>query len=215
VQHHDAGSPPGTSPRVRLAALAVLVAFLAVTAWLALRPLAVLWVSPANLDPFATIRADLADGPVRAARTLGSGMVRLAPLGVLLPLLARDLGGGRFRSLSRTVAAGAAVSFALEFCQSLVPSRVADVDTVILNTVGVALAHQLAYGPLRLLTGRDGAAAGSRRALRPVPSVPAARRPSRPSGTARRTPVPVRVATEREGRTPARGAALVRLTGGG
>ncbi|MDT0347215.1 VanZ family protein [Streptomyces litchfieldiae] len=155
MQHHPAAPiGPGVSPRVRVAALGLLAAYLLFVTWLALRPLNVMWVSPANVEPFATIRADFARGPAEAARTIGAGMLRMAPLGVLLPLLGRRLGGARFASLCRTVFAGGMISLALEFCQSLVPSRVADVDSIILNTLGVAVAHQLAYGRLRALVLR-------------------------------------------------------------
>ncbi|MDT0319344.1 VanZ family protein [Streptomyces millisiae] len=132
-----------------MTALVLLTLYLALTAYLSLRPLAVLWVSPANVEPLATIRAELRRGPEVALPALGAGMLRLAPLGVLLPLLGRRLGGPRLASLCRTVFAGAMIALAIEFCQSLVPSRTADVDTAILNALGIAVAHQLGYGLLR------------------------------------------------------------------
>ncbi|MDT0265307.1 VanZ family protein [Streptomyces sp. DSM 44915] len=127
----------------------LLLGYLLLVCWLALRPLTLLWVSPANLEPLATLRADLARGPVEAGRTVVAGLVRLAPLGVLLPLLGARLGGGRLLSLSHTVFLGATLSLGLEAAQTLAPSRVSDIDSVLLNTLGVALAHQVAYGPLR------------------------------------------------------------------
>jgi hypothetical protein len=136
---------------VRAGAFTVLCVYLLVVGWLALRPLSVMWVEPHNLEPLATIRADLARGPVEGARTIGAGMLRLAPLGVLLPLLSPRLGGGRFASLVRTVSGGFLLTAALEWSQSLVPSRVADVDTIILSTCGIGVTHLLCYGRLRAL----------------------------------------------------------------
>ncbi|MDT0308133.1 VanZ family protein [Streptomyces sp. DSM 44917] len=155
MQQHPSGrTRPGMGPRVRAAALVLLLAHLACVAWLAFRPRDVLWISPANLEPLATVRADLARGPGEALRTIGAGLVRLAPLGVLLPLLGRRVGGRRFLSLSRTAFVAAVIALAIEAAQSVSPTHVADVDSVLLNTLGAALAHQLAYGPLTALAGR-------------------------------------------------------------
>ncbi|WP_461034793.1 VanZ family protein [Streptomyces mayteni] len=153
-----------------MTALALLTLYLALTAYLSLRPLAVLWVSPANVEPLATIRALLRRGPEEAVPAISAGMLRLAPLGALLPLLGHRLGGTRLGSLCRTVFAGAMIALAIEICQSLVPSRTADVDTVILNALGIAVAHQLCYGPLRrrLLRGPDVPAPGARQEPRPA-----------------------------------------------
>ncbi|MFD5318076.1 VanZ family protein [Streptomyces sp. NPDC127098] len=167
MQHHPVGSSgPAISPRARMTALVLLTLYLALTAYLSLRPLAVLWVSPANVEPLATIRAELRRGPEVALPALGAGMLRLAPLGVLLPLLGRRLGGPRLASLCRTVFAGAMIALAIEFCQSLVPSRTADVDTAILNALGIAVAHQLGYGLLRSRLLRGPAAPAAARARR-------------------------------------------------
>ncbi|RBM04540.1 VanZ family protein [Streptomyces sp. PT12] len=153
MQHHPAGSTgPEAGPHPRLAALTLLLAYLVGVVWLALRPLDVLWVSPANLQPLATIRADVERGPGEALRTVGAGMLRLAPLGVLLPLLGKRLGGPRFASLIRTGFVGGMIALAIEGLQTLVPSRVADVDTVILNTLGIVVTHQLCYALLRART---------------------------------------------------------------
>jgi VanZ family protein len=78
---------------------------------------------------------------------------------VLLPLLGRGLGGPRFASLARTGFVAAMIALAIEFLQSQVPSRVPDVDAVLLNTLGVAVTHQLCYGPLRALA-REGTKEG-------------------------------------------------------
>ncbi|MEV1011285.1 VanZ family protein [Streptomyces sp. NPDC049881] len=152
MQPQTAGSTGSAAGRrVRLTALTLVALHLSLVSWLALRPLSVVWVAPGNMQPFATISADLGRGPLEAVGAIGGGMLRLAPLGVLLPLLGRDLGGSRFMSFGRTVFAGVMVSLALEYCQSVVPSRVADIDSVILDTAGIALTHQLVYGALRRL----------------------------------------------------------------
>ncbi|WP_328769081.1 VanZ family protein [Streptomyces sp. NBC_00286] len=127
--------------RIRAAGGVLLVAHLALVAWLTLRPLDVPWVSAANLRPFASIRADLALGPEAAARNIGKGLLLLAPLGVLLPMTRGSLAVSPLLSLLRTVAAGALLSMAIELLQTGVPGQVVDVDSLLLNTVGVALAH--------------------------------------------------------------------------
>ena len=162
--------------RTRWGASVLLLCYLLLVVWLALRPLSMLWVSPANLEPLATIRADLARGPEEASRTLAAGLLRLAPLGVLLPLVGARLGGGRLLSLARTVFAGTMVSLGLECGQTLAPSRVCDVDSVLLNTLGVALTHQLCYGLLRRFALPRAPSSGVPRAGRAAvpPPVPAA-----------------------------------------
>ncbi|MFF9406701.1 VanZ family protein [Streptomyces anandii] len=127
--------------RVRVTGGVLLVAHLALVAWLTLRPLDLPWVMPANLRPLATVRADLALGWPEAARRLGEGLALLAPLGVLLPLAHGRLDVSPLASLARTVAAGALTSLGIALLQTGVPGRVVDVDTLLLNTVGVVLAH--------------------------------------------------------------------------
>ncbi|MDT0434323.1 MULTISPECIES: VanZ family protein [Streptomyces] len=129
--------------RVRVTGGVLLVAHLALVLWLTLRPLDVLWVRPVNLRPFAGVRADLALGDAVAARRIVSGLALLAPLGVLIPLAHGRLRASGLGSLVRTVTAGALVSVAIALAQTGVPGRVPDVDTVLLNTAGVVLAHVL------------------------------------------------------------------------
>ncbi|MFD7512532.1 VanZ family protein [Streptomyces sp. NPDC059853] len=136
-------------------AFVLLTVYLAVVGWLMLRPRSVMWVSPPNLEPFATIRADLSAGPAQALRTIGTGLAAFAPLGVLLPMLGQRLGGTRFVSLFRTVFAAAMISLGIELLQSLEPTRVADVDSLLLNTCGVTLTHLLCYAKLRDWVLRD------------------------------------------------------------
>ncbi|MCX4764579.1 VanZ family protein [Streptomyces sp. NBC_01275] len=127
--------------RIRAAGILLLAAHLVLVAWVTLRPLSVPWVMPANLHPFAGIRADLALGWPGAARRIGAGLGLLAPLGVLLPLVHGRLHVSPLASLLRTVAAGALLSLGITLLQTGVPGQVVDVDALLLNTVGVALAH--------------------------------------------------------------------------
>ncbi|MBX7547399.1 VanZ family protein [Streptomyces sp. NPDC004232] len=127
--------------RIRVAGGVLLVAHLALVAWLTLRPLDVPWVTPPNLHPLAGIRADLALGDREAARRLGEGLALLAPLGVLLPAVHGRLTVSPLASLIRTAAAGALISLGIALLQTGVPGRVADVDALLLNTAGVVLAH--------------------------------------------------------------------------
>lgn len=149
------GSNGGSAAfRIRAAGGVLLVAHLALVAWLTLRPLDVPWVSAANLRPFASIRADLALGPEAAARNIGKGLLLLAPLGVLLPMTRGSLAVSPLLSLLRTVAAGALLSLAIELLQTGVPGQVVDVDSLLLNTVGVALAHVAVVPAARALLRR-------------------------------------------------------------
>ncbi|MFF4897136.1 VanZ family protein [Streptomyces sp. NPDC001068] len=127
--------------RIRVTGGVLLVAHLAVVAWLMLRPLDVPWVMPANLHPFAGIRADLALGPRVAAHRIGEGLALLAPLGVLLPMAHGRLDVSPLASLVRTATAGALLSLGIALLQTGVPGRVVDVDSVLLNTAGVLVAH--------------------------------------------------------------------------
>ncbi|MDH2391872.1 MULTISPECIES: VanZ family protein [Streptomyces] len=146
--------------RFRAAGGVLLFAHLLLVAWLTLRPRDVLWVTAANFEPLAGIRADLALGPVEAARRLGEGLMLLAPLGVLLPMAGGRLDVSPWGSLARTVTAGALLSLGIELLQTGVPGQVVDVDSLLLNTVGVALAHLLVVpvGRARLRRRQPGAA---------------------------------------------------------
>ncbi|MFF8385910.1 VanZ family protein [Streptomyces kanasensis] len=135
------GSGGSAALRYRVAGLVLLFVHLVFVGWLTLRPLDVMWVTAANLEPLAGIRADLALGPVEAARRIGESLLLLAPLGVLLPLADARLDVAPWASLVRTVSAGALLSLGIELLQTAVPGRVVDVDAVLLNAAGVALAH--------------------------------------------------------------------------
>ncbi|WP_030409200.1 VanZ family protein [Streptomyces albus] len=156
MQRLGSGGPSSAS-RIRLAGLLLLAAHLCLVGWLTLRPLAVPWVAPANLHPFATIRSDLADGPRAALEGMGGDLLMLAPFGVLLPLATGRLHRPLPGTVARTVFAGAMLSVLLRLAQTGVPGRVVDVDSVLLNTVGVALAVALVFPPVRRwLRHRDG-----------------------------------------------------------
>ncbi|MFG3495223.1 VanZ family protein [Streptomyces sp. NPDC047928] len=153
------GSGGSAAIRFRVAGLVLLLVHLVLVGWLTLRPLDVPWVTAANLEPLAGIKADLALGPVEAARRIGEALLLLAPLGVLLPMVDGRLDVSPWASLARTVAAGALVSLGIELLQTAVPGRVVDVDAMLLNAAGVALAH-LAVVPAwraRLRRRRPGA----------------------------------------------------------
>ncbi|MCX4964424.1 VanZ family protein [Streptomyces sp. NBC_00654] len=137
------GSGGQTVIRFRATGILFLFAHLLLVGWLTLRPLDVPWMTAANFEPLAGIKADLALGPVEAARRIGEGLLLLAPLGVLLPMAGGRLFVSPWASLLRTVAAGALISLAIELAQTAVPGQVVDIDSLLLNTVGVGLAHVL------------------------------------------------------------------------
>jgi glycopeptide antibiotics resistance protein len=159
----------------------LLVAHLALVAWITLRPLDVTWVSATNLRPFAGIRADLALGWPEAARSIGEGLALLAPLGVLLPMAHGRLTVSPLASLARVVTTGALLSLAIELLQTGVPGQVVDVDSILLNTVGVGLAHLAVMPTVRKALRRRSRGSG------------------RPSGTGDRDLVALRM-EDRDGR---------------
>ncbi|MER5555086.1 VanZ family protein [Streptomyces sp. NPDC002793] len=146
--------------RFRAAGVILLLAHLVFVGWLTLRPLDVPWMTAANFRPFAGIRADLAQGPAEAVRSIGAGLLLLAPLGILLPMAGGRLLVSPWASLARTVTAGALISMAIELGQTGVPGQVVDVDSLLLNTSGVALAHLLVV-PLSRSRLRRGNRAGA------------------------------------------------------
>lgn len=135
--------------RVRAAGLLLTAAYLAFTGWMLLRPHYVPWVPAPNLQPLGTIREDLAMGPAQAARRIGAGLGLLAPLGVLLPMAGGRAHTSGVASFVRTVFAGLMVSLSLEFAQTMVPGQLFDVDALLLNTAGVAVAHLLIVPAVR------------------------------------------------------------------
>ncbi|MGW2278802.1 VanZ family protein [Streptomyces sp. NPDC001770] len=127
----------------RVVGFTLLLAHLVLVGWLTLRPLDVPWITAANFTPLDGIKADLALGPEAAVKRIGAGLLLLAPLGFLLPMADARLTVSPWASLVRTTAAGALISLAIELGQTGVPGQVVDIDSLLLNTVGVLLAHLL------------------------------------------------------------------------
>ncbi|MGW2654011.1 VanZ family protein [Streptomyces sp. NPDC001478] len=173
--------------RFRAAGVSLLLAYLLLVGWLTLRPLDVPWMTASNLQPFAGIKADLSLGPAAAARRIGKELLLLAPLGVLLPLAGGRPAAPAWSSLARTVAAGALISLAIELGQTGVPGQVVDVDSLLLNTVGVGLAHVLVVPAWRARLRRRAA-----RRIAPLPRIDA-ERPRESRGPQGSTPTISRV----------------------
>jgi glycopeptide antibiotics resistance protein len=98
-----------------------------------------------NAIPLATLRIQLADGVTPfELRNLVGNVVLLLPLGIYGPILTP-----RLRSLPAIFLAGMVVSTLIELGQLAVasaygfPVRVADVDDVVLNTLGVVAGYML------------------------------------------------------------------------
>ncbi|WP_055546983.1 VanZ family protein [Streptomyces sp. NBRC 110028] len=140
--------------RYRAAGFVLLVAHLAFVCWLTLRPLTVPWVTAETLEPLGAIRADLALTPWAAARSIGGGLLLLAPLGVLLPLAGGRVDAYPFASFVRTTFTGAMTAMAIALLRSEVTGQIVSVDALLLNTVGVALAHLLVVPAVRTLVRR-------------------------------------------------------------
>ncbi|MFG2618293.1 VanZ family protein [Streptomyces sp. NPDC048507] len=166
-RHEGSGSAATATQlplRLRLLSGALLAAHLVLVGWLTLRPLDVPWAAAANLDLLEGIRADLSYGPLEAAHRIGDGLALLAPLGALLPLA-----GGRlvltplaaWVSLARTAAAAVLISLSIEMLQTAVPGQVVDVDSLLLNTLGVVLVHLAVLPALRARVRRSREPQGS------------------------------------------------------
>lgn len=160
-------------PWPRLALQLVVVAHAAVVVGLVLFPLPVQasliaqraaeHLQENNLIPLVHLVAFVqGDTSIWDATQFIGNLLVVAPAAVWLPLLSP-----RFRTAGRVIAAGMAMSLAIELSQLAVSTilgytyRVADVDDVIVNTAGVALAY-LAFRGVERLLGADWA-----------PSVPA------------------------------------------
>ncbi|MEE1927903.1 VanZ family protein [Streptomyces sp. TRM 70351] len=166
-----------TAARVRTAGRVLLAGYLLVAGWLTLRPRSVPWVDPVNVTPLATLRAEWAAGAQEALAQLSGDLLLLAPLGALLPLASGTL-GPRLFSFARTVGAVALVSLAVEVVRTSVPGQTGNVDALLLNTAGAALAHVVLSPFVRELFRRADAAhrAGAAGATEP----PRGRTPSSP-----------------------------------
>ncbi|MFB7948921.1 VanZ family protein [Kitasatospora phosalacinea] len=145
--------------RLRTASRVLLGLHLLLLGWLSLRQVPAAWTSPPNLTPFASVHQALSLGGAAAARRLGSGLLPLAPIGVLLPLAVGSPSRSRLPSFLRTTAAAALLGTALEILEGWAPGHVLDVDDILLGTAGAALAHLLLVPPLRALERRRTATA--------------------------------------------------------
>ncbi|WP_345646769.1 VanZ family protein [Streptomyces tremellae] len=150
---------------------------LLIVGWLTLRPVDAPWVTAANLRPLAGIRADFAAGAAHGVRSVAEGLALLAPAGVLLPVVSGRLWVSPWASLVRTAGAGLLVSLAIELLQTGVPGRVLDIDSLILNTLGVALAHALVVPLGRARLRRALRASAAARGAESGPRSPAGPRP--------------------------------------
>jgi len=74
-------------------------------------------------------------------------LVLLAPFGFLLPMIRKDV-----NTLGKVVATGFLLSLSIELVQLMLPGRAADVDDLILNTLGLLFGF-LAFKLLGLLQG--------------------------------------------------------------
>ena len=117
------------------------------------RPWPFPWV---NIVPFETITGALRYGlDWQPGRVLVGNLLAFAPFGVFLPVI----WPGR-RSLIAVVVAGLAISLAAETVQVALsvamgtPYRVADIDDVIINVLGVALGYGI-YRAIALILPRD------------------------------------------------------------
>lgn len=89
-----------------------------------------------NMIPFQTIRFYLFSGRVPfsvAARNILGNILAFAPLGILIPLIRRDL------SIPFTLATAFAISAAIELIQLRTGLGSCDIDDVILNVFGAML----------------------------------------------------------------------------
>ena len=122
-----------------LVALAVLGIFFYFAFRLTLTPVHDNGQAGGNTDPGRSLRFYLDEPTPDAVRQLGGNLILLAPLGVLLPVVAVSL-----RGPVRLALVAALLSLAIEGTQGLlVLGRAFDIDDVILNVTGVVLAYLL------------------------------------------------------------------------
>ncbi|KKM09446.1 hypothetical protein SY88_18965 [Clostridiales bacterium PH28_bin88] len=102
----------------------------------------------ANFIPFKSILGSLHHSWYMVAlRNIGGNLVLLAPFGFLLPMIRKDV-----NTLGKVVATGFLLSLSIELVQLMLPGRAADVDDLILNTLGLLFGF-LAFKLLGLLQG--------------------------------------------------------------
>jgi len=82
-----------------------------------------------------------------ALRNIGGNLVLLAPFGFLLPLAWKDA-----KTLGKVLPTGFLLSLLIELLHLIIPGRAADVDDLILNTLGLLFGF-LAFKLFDLLLG--------------------------------------------------------------
>jgi len=156
------GSPEGPDRRrrlpgrVRLAGAVLALLHLTAVWWLTLRSVSGVWMPAGSTMPLHTIRGYLALGPAAAAVHLGGGLLLLSPLGVLLPAIGGRLVVPPLGSFARTAFGGLMLAFVTEVLRTGVAGLVFDVDAVLLNATGVALAYLLVVPAARAALRRRG-----------------------------------------------------------
>jgi len=124
-------------PRFRaLVVLVLLLSYLALLLFLTMAPPMRLRGETLNIIPFNSIIAGIRRGGWLFRVNVLGNILAFVPFGLLLPSWL-----SRFRSATNVVLAGAALSIAIELLQWWGGTRVADVDDVILNTLGALLGY--------------------------------------------------------------------------
>ncbi|WP_233617491.1 VanZ family protein [Actinomadura sp. WAC 06369] len=124
---------------VAVTALVLLGGFCYVAFRLTLTPVRDEGQAGANFRPGDSLRFYLDRPTKEAVLQLGGNLALLAPIGVLVPLVAK-----RLRGPVRLAVLTALFSFAVELVQgAFVVGRAFDIDDVILNVAGVVLAYLL------------------------------------------------------------------------
>ncbi|GGV08349.1 hypothetical protein GCM10010182_29600 [Actinomadura cremea] len=124
---------------VVVAALGLLGAFLYVAFQFTLTPVRDHGQAGANFRPGDSLRFYLDRPTEEALLQIGGNLALLAPMGVLLPLIAK-----RLRGPLRLAVLTALFSLAIELVQgAFVVGRAFDIDDLILNVAGVVLAYLL------------------------------------------------------------------------
>ncbi len=137
------------------------------------------WVASGGSTPFHTIRSYLALGPLGAAGHLGGPLLSLAPVGFLFPLVGGRVDVNPVGSFARSAFGGLMLAFAAEMVRTGSAGQLFDVDVVLLNTAGVALAHLAVVPATRSALRRRG----------PVRLEHGVRPPGDPSASGPRPPV--------------------------
>ena len=113
-----------------------LVAYVAVLLVLTLMPPYYGTTRRLRLMPFSSIIRDIREGGLPFLINILGNIVGFLPLGALLPNFTP-----RLRSLGAILLAGALTSAGIETLQLLYTRRIADVDDVLLNTVGAGVGY--------------------------------------------------------------------------